>query len=205
VEDGGCAYPEFTQLSIWPDYFTAERFDNYPVAFISWPEAQNYCRWRGGYLPTEAQWEKAARYNPETGEETSLFPWGDLAPDLLYANFGNNLGQKPEEANENPDGASPIGALNMAGNMIEWVYDWYDPNYYGISPQDNPLGPETGVEKILRGGYWDSSGRELTVTWRYGIGPGYKEDWIGFRCAYTPPPGVDPTLGYGEQPTVPAP
>jgi formylglycine-generating enzyme required for sulfatase activity len=191
VQEGGCETPEFITVQVWDNYFGLERFNNYPVAYISWPEAQNYCRWRGGNLPTEAQWEKAARYDPVNGNEQDLFPWGNTAPSLYYANFGAEIG-RPEPVGARPAGASPVGAYDMSGNMIEWVYDWYQDNYYEHSPHDNPTGPLTGAEKILRGGWWGENGAEIGVTFRASIGPGTKQIYIGFRCAYTP--SGDPTL-----------
>ncbi len=191
VEGGGCQRPAFTALMIWDDYFDNERFNLYPVAFISWDEAQNYCRWRGGHLPTEAQWEKAALYDPVTSEKRELFPWGPYNPDLFYANFGSNIG-RPEPVAQRPGGISPVGAYDMAGNMIEWVYDWYQDNYYEQSSYQDPTGPAQGTDKVLRGGWWDSRGRNLSSTYREYIGPGTRQNYIGFRCAYTP--SGDPTL-----------
>ncbi len=185
VQEGGCEMPEFITVQVWDNYFGLDRFNNYPVAYISWPEAQNYCRWRGGSLPTEAQWEKAARFDPATGNEQDLFPWGNTVPTLYYANFGAEIG-RPEPVGARPAGASPVGAYDLSGNMIEWVYDWYQDNFYEHSPHDNPTGPVTGTDKILRGGWWGENGAQIGVTYRDYIGPGTKQNYIGFRCSYTP-------------------
>ena len=163
-------------------YMVNQDFNDYPVTKITWEEADSYCRWAGGRLPTEAEWEKAAR-----GEEESTYPWGE-GIDSSYANFdgenlvtgGENLGMP---VGSFPDGASPYGILDMAGNVFEYVADWYDPGYYAISPLENPQGPENGTQQVIRGGSWMSSEEDLRVTSRF-ILPGIWDirDSVGFRC-----------------------
>ncbi len=191
VDAGACAPPEFVDSPYQVAYYGYETFHNYPVIYINWEEAQTYCRWRSGHLPTEAQWEKAARWNPETGE-AYMFPWGGVSLDPYYLNYGSNFGHTTEVTTY-PDGRSPYGLYDMAGNLIEWVYDWYQDNYYEVSPHDNPTGPATGQFRVLRGGSYESHGSGLTTTFRDYIDPLTKKATIGFRCAFTP--SGDPTAG----------
>lgn len=171
-------------------YYGLEAYNDYPVILVSWDEAQTYCKWRGGHLPTEAQWEKAARWDPETGENY-LFPWGTGSLDPYYLNYDSNFGDTTRVKNY-PGGVSPVGAFDMAGNVAEWVFDWYRDNYYEMSPYENPVGPETGEFRVLRGGSYESKGSDLTTPSRELMKPATKLQTLGFRCAWTP--SGDPTF-----------
>ena len=148
-----------------------------PAGCLDWQQAQDYCAWTERRLPTEAEWEKAAR-----GTEGATFPWGDAAPDCALANLtGCADGIAPAGSLE--AGASPYGVLDMAGNMVEMVADWYDATYYESSPSSDPPGPSSGNRYVGRGGGYKSEASWLRAS---------KRDWydltdnavsLGFRCA----------------------
>jgi formylglycine-generating enzyme required for sulfatase activity/tRNA A-37 threonylcarbamoyl transferase component Bud32 len=189
VDAGGCAPPEFTDSPSQVAYFGAEYYHDYPVIYLSWDEAQTYCRWRGGHLPTEAQWEKAARWEPDSGEVRE-FPWDAPVIDQYYLNYGSLFGHTLE-VDSYESGRSPIGAYQMGGNVSEWVFDWYQDNYYEVSPSVNPTGPAQGEFKVFRGGSYESSGSGLKASFRDYTDPLNKIATMGFRCAFTP--SGDPT------------
>jgi serine/threonine protein kinase len=189
VEEGACTVPlDDNSVSIYR-YYGTEPYYNYPVINISWHQAQGYCKWRGGHLPTEAQWEKAAGWD-QANNKHRKFPWDSLVLGSNYLNYGNEIGD-PVAVGTYSRGMSAYGLYEMAGNVAEWIYDWYQDNFYEHSPRENPVGPAEGQFKITRGGSYDDSGAKLTTTFRDALGPVTTDDKIGIRCAWTP--AGDPT------------
>ena len=159
--------------------------DNHPVVNVTWEDAKAYADWAGAALPTEAQWEKAAR-----GGEGRVFPWGN---DWDAGKCSNSVGGlepiKTSPVGSFATGASPYGVLDMAGNVWQWCSDWYDENYYRNSPARNPLGPDNGTSRVLRGGGWDlSDPGYFRAALRYGFNPSIRHTYgFGFRCACVVP------------------
>jgi len=158
-------------------YLVERGFEDHPATQVSWYGAQAYCAWVDGRLPTEAEWEKAAR-----GVDGRLYPWGNEPPDCDRAQYGD-CGGTTVPAGSRPAGASPYGVLDMAGNVWEWVADWYDPVYYETSPAQNPQGPDAGVRNVFRGGSWGYPPAFIRATDRARNRPTYAGFGLGFRCA----------------------
>lgn len=164
-----------------------------PALYVTWAEAKDFCAAKQARLPTEAEWEKAAR-----GSEGGLFPWGDAAPNSTLAMFGqHHVHEIPILAavDSHELGKSPYGLRHMAGNVAEWVQDWFGFDYYAYMPERNPLGPTKGRYKGVRGGSWKSHRNMLRTATRGGALPDQRSATIGFRCARSmgsvPPPLPD--------------
>jgi len=153
--------------------------DDYPVIQVTWNDAVAYCQWARRRLPTEAEWEKAAR-----GPDDFLYPWGNTEPSGGLANYDNRIGDIVAVGSY-PGNISPYGALDMAGNVYEWVADWFSISYYGSSPSSNPLGPSSGKYRVMRGGSWQLEGERLHTYDREVSAPGSGNSNLGFRCATT--------------------
>ena len=177
---------EVTDMEEPPDWYIMNQpqHQKRPVVNVDWEDAVMYCKWAGKRLPTEAEWEKAAR-----GTDGRIYPWGNEAPTRLHANYGrkewnNHLALVPVGSFE--EGKSLYGIYDMAGNAWEWVSDWYDYDYYKNSPRRNPIGPATGESKVVRGGSWLYISEFLRSAHRFAAQPTNKHFGYGFRCAKTP-------------------
>jgi formylglycine-generating enzyme required for sulfatase activity len=173
VSEGQCDEPAGRFYEYWA-------FRNYPVVNVSWWDAHTYCRWAGGYLPTEAQWERAAR----GGLAGGVYPWGDRDPVCELglengAQYDNCTGELMEVASFAPNG---FGAYDMAGNVVEWTADIFQADYYSVSPDENPTGPAEGTLRVIRGGGWKSEIWLLRVSARGFEFPTSTTESIGFRC-----------------------
>lgn len=196
VEEGSCTEPQSLENYAGDTYYGAPAFLEHPVINVTWDQANTYCQWRSARLPTEAEWEMAARVNPDTGVET-VYPWGSQwdpsrlnycdASCVLAANADpayNDTWPQTARVGSFPGGASGIGAMDLSGNVSEWVADWFAADYYLISPEQDPTGPDTGPDKVIRGGAWGVSNPDLFLsTARTHFDPTSSGPGTGFRCA----------------------
>ena len=201
VTEGKCTPPSKEPKTIYR--YGSSTFANYPVVGVNWFQAQEYCTFIEARLPTEAEWEKAAR-----GVEAKPYPWGEDTPTCDLLNFNDCLDpSEPENVRTYNNGTSPFEVMDMSGNVFEWVSDWFAPDYYPVSPANSPQGPERGTKKVFRGGSYQSLPDEIGVAQRFSIEPAKHAADLGFRCVLIgespipppPPCEVIPINGQPEQ------
>ncbi len=195
VDEGTCSPPLDFSSKSHSNYYGNSQYNNFPVVNVDWKQANTYCEWAGRRLPTEAEWEKAAR-----GEDGNVFPWGDYFS-CKNGNFDDEtqFDDYTVDGGEGCDGfieiapvgsflsgASPYKVLDMSGNVWEWVADKYESIYYREQPSENPLGPEKGSNRVMRGGSWDNNATYIRAAKRLSNNANSYFNNAGFRCAFTP-------------------
>lgn len=183
VAAGVCDLPSDLTSETRATYYDDPEFAVYPVVYVSWIDAAAYCDFVGKRLPSEAEWEKAAR-----GTNVRLYPWGDEVPNCTLANAFDIAASRKcvgdtTAVGSHPTGASPYGVEDMAGSVWEWVNDWYSETYYAESPSTDPTGPSSGTYRALRGGGWEDAGVFIrTASRNFDLDFNSGRD-AGFRCA----------------------
>ncbi|MEM7131946.1 MAG: transporter substrate-binding domain-containing protein [Chloroflexota bacterium] len=181
VRAGQCSSPKFPRSINFSQYFGQASFGNYPAIWVSWHDAASYCSFVGKRLPSEAEWEYAAR-----GTQNNLYPWGDAQP-IDQSNF-DYIRSDAVPVGSFPQDRSEFGVYDLAGNVREWVADWYEWDYYPVAAEKNPKGPEVAVTKVLRGGSWNDTTVYMRSTVRRNFLPDSVDSNLGFRCASSFPP-----------------
>ena len=175
-------FKKYPTITGWVGRKARADMTNKPIFGLQWKRCRNYCEWREKRMPTEAEWERAAR-----GTENRIYPWGNKLPDKTRANFGNccfvQKGKVHNEVGHYQKGNTAEGISDLGGNVAEWVSDWYDKKYYKKSPYKNPKGPKKGKYHVIRGGAWNSLPMYLRSSSRYGDSDGKDYYGIGCRCA----------------------
>lgn len=194
VDAGLCDPPQLlTDYNAQP-YYNEPAYDEYPVVNVTWHQAAAFCEWRGARLPTEAEWEMAARWD-EANQVSNTYPWGNewQPENANYCDTSCPLASRSSTSYNDgypltapvgsyPDGISHFGVLDMAGNVAEWTADRYQPDYYSVSPMDNPIGPETGASRVVRGGAWGVGPANLQSAIRSAYSPSDFGPGVGLRC-----------------------
>ncbi len=183
VASGSCTPP--TQELGAPQYTNPE-YNSHPVVGVTWDQANGYCQWIGGSLPTEAQWEKAAR-----GTQGGQFPWGNDGAACDFLNFANCINHTTD-VTQYAEGRSPYGLYDMAGNVFEWVNDYYGETYYNESPAQNPTGPASGDYRVVRGSSFETDPDQADSAIRHYNNAGNSRRDVGFRCVVTQPKPLAP-------------
>lgn len=176
VSAGKCQEPSETDSATRSDYYPD--YAHFPVVNITWQDASDYCAYVGKRLPTEAEWEKAARGTTDYRR----YSWGSGSPRDYLMNIGSTGVADTEQVNSHTAGYSPYGVADMTANVSEWVSDWYSADYYSVSPTKNPAGPDSGTQKVVRGDSFASSLTSIHITNRIGMDPEEYSSSVGFRC-----------------------
>jgi len=163
-------------------YVVQDGFEDHPASHVSWFGAEAYCLWSGKRLPTEAEWEKAAR-----GTDRRAYPWGNDEPPASSAAGkkrcnASGVATVTTPVDQFPDGASPFGCYDMSGNVLEWCADWFQSGHYARSPQKDPTGPQSGTDRVCRGGCFHYDAWSVRVTYRVNMDPAHLIQPTGFRC-----------------------
>ncbi len=174
VTAGKCQPPRLNNSATHPDYYTNTQYDNFPVINVNWDNAKTYCEWRDARLPSEAEWEKAAR-----GTDGRTFPWGETL-DTTRANYSDTKAGDPVAVGSYEGGKSPYGIYDLTGNVWEWAADWFDVYPGGNASASADFGQKA---RVLRGGAWLDPGNSIHAAFRGSLDPTHSFGNIGFRCA----------------------